>query len=42
PASTLMIGDRKHDLIGARSNGLDSCYGGDGDGASSVLSAALR
>ncbi|MDP1131107.1 HAD hydrolase-like protein, partial [Klebsiella pneumoniae] len=23
-STTLMIGDRKHDLIGARSNGLDS------------------
>ena len=27
PAHTLMIGDRKHDLIGARDNGLDAAVG---------------
>ncbi|WP_224794684.1 HAD hydrolase-like protein, partial [Pseudomonas fluorescens] len=30
PADTLMIGDRKHDLIGARSNGLDAASVGYG------------
>ncbi|PRA26925.1 HAD family hydrolase [Pseudomonas poae] len=39
PASTLMIGDRKHDLIGARSNGLDSAAVGYGFGSVEELNA---
>ena len=39
PASTLMIGDRKHDLIGARSNGLDAAAVGYGFGSHEELSA---
>ncbi len=39
PATTLMIGDRKHDLIGARSNGLDSAAVGYGFGSFEELSA---
>ncbi|MNE98663.1 5'-nucleotidase [compost metagenome] len=39
PANTLMIGDRKHDLIGARSNGLDAAAVGYGFGSFEELSA---
>ena len=39
PATTLMIGDRKHDLIGARSNGLDSAAVGYGFGSFEELDA---
>ncbi|MCK8667835.1 HAD family hydrolase [Pseudomonas azerbaijanoccidens] len=39
PANTLMIGDRKHDLIGARSNGLDAAAVGYGFGSRDELSA---
>lgn len=37
PANTLMIGDRKHDLIGARSNGLDCVAVGYGFGGREEL-----
>lgn len=37
PAQTLMIGDRKHDLIGARLNGLDSVAVGYGFGSHEEL-----
>ncbi|MNP11433.1 5'-nucleotidase [compost metagenome] len=37
PAQTLMIGDRKHDLIGARSNGLDCVAVGYGFGSRDEL-----
>ena len=37
PATTLMIGDRKHDLIGARSNGLDCVAVGYGFGGREEL-----
>ena len=33
PAQTLMIGDRKHDLIGARDNGMDAAAVGYGFGS---------
>ncbi|MCY1269554.1 5'-nucleotidase [compost metagenome] len=39
PASALMIGDRKHDLIGARRNGLDCAAVGYGFGSHAELSA---
>ena len=39
PATTLMIGDRKHDLIGAHSNGLDSAAVGYGFGSFEELNA---
>jgi phosphoglycolate phosphatase len=39
PAQTLMIGDRKHDLIGARRNGLDAAAVGYGFGSFEELSA---
>ena len=39
PANTLMIGDRKHDLIGARSNGLDAAAVGYGFGSFEELNA---
>lgn len=39
PAQTLMIGDRKHDLIGARHNGLDAAAVGYGFGSFEELSA---
>ncbi|WP_438279793.1 HAD family hydrolase [Pseudomonas alabamensis] len=39
PAQTLMIGDRKHDLIGARSNGLQSVAVGYGFGSRDELLA---
>jgi phosphoglycolate phosphatase len=39
PANTLMIGDRKHDLIGARSNGMDAAAVGYGFGSREELSA---
>ena len=39
PAQTLMIGDRKHDLIGARQNGLDAAAVGYGFGSFEELSA---
>ena len=39
PADTLMIGDRKHDLIGARSNGLDAAAVGYGFGSFEELNA---
>jgi phosphoglycolate phosphatase len=39
PAQTLMIGDRKHDLIGARSNGLDAVAVGYGFGSREELEA---
>ncbi|MNC70518.1 5'-nucleotidase [compost metagenome] len=39
PANTLMIGDRKHDLIGARRNGLDAAAVGYGFGSHEELSA---
>jgi len=38
-ASTLMIGDRKHDLIGARRNGLDAAAVGYGFGSVAELQA---
>ena len=38
-ASTLMIGDRKHDLIGARRNGLDAAAVGYGFGSLAELQA---
>ena len=38
-ASTLMIGDRKHDLIGARRNGLDAAAVGYGFGSFDELQA---
>lgn len=37
--STLMIGDRKHDLIGARRNGLDAAAVGYGFGSAEELQA---
>jgi phosphoglycolate phosphatase len=37
PAQTLMIGDRKHDLIGARANGLDCAAVGYGFGSREEL-----
>ncbi|UVJ44088.1 HAD family hydrolase [Pseudomonas sp. LS1212] len=39
PTQTLMIGDRKHDLIGARSNGLDCVAVGYGFGSHDELTA---
>ena len=39
PAQTLMIGDRKHDLIGASQNGLDSAAVGYGFGSAEELSS---
>ncbi|MNH26429.1 5'-nucleotidase [compost metagenome] len=39
PAQTLMIGDRKHDLIGARSNGLQAVAVGYGFGSEEELKA---
>ncbi|MGH8435315.1 MAG: HAD family hydrolase [Pseudomonas sp.] len=39
PTQTLMIGDRKHDLIGARSNGLDCVAVGYGFGSHEELQA---
>ncbi|MNT92818.1 5'-nucleotidase [compost metagenome] len=39
PAQTLMIGDRKHDLIGARSNGLEAAAVGYGFGSHEELTA---
>jgi len=39
PAQTLMIGDRKHDLIGARSNGLQAAAVGYGFGSDEELKA---
>lgn len=39
PAHTLMIGDRKHDLIGARSNGLEAVAVGYGFGSHEELTA---
>lgn len=39
PAQTLMIGDRKHDLIGARSNGLEAVAVGYGFGSHEELVA---
>ena len=39
PATTLMIGDRKHDLIGAKRNGLDAAAVGYGFGSREELSA---
>lgn len=39
PAQTLMIGDRKHDLIGARANGLDAVAVGYGFGSHAELMA---
>ena len=39
PAQTLMIGDRKHDLIGARDNGLDAAAVGYGFGSFEELNA---
>lgn len=39
PAHTLMIGDRKHDLIGARANGLDVVAVGYGFGSREELEA---
>lgn len=39
PTQTLMIGDRKHDLIGARSNGLDCVAVGYGFGSHEELTA---
>lgn len=38
PANCLMIGDRKHDLIGARSNGVDAAAVGYGFGSVEELS----
>ena len=40
--STLMIGDRKHDLIGARSNGLDAAAVGYGFGSRGRAEAPKR
>ena len=37
PGSALMIGDRKHDLIGARSNGLQAVAVGYGFGSREEL-----
>ena len=39
PAQPLMIGDRKHDLIGARSNGLEAVAVGYGFGSREELVA---
>lgn len=39
PADTLMIGDRKHDLIGARQNGIAAASVGYGFGSAEELSA---
>ena len=39
PAHTLMIGDRKHDLIGARDNGMDAAAVGYGFGSFEELSS---
>ena len=39
PAQTLMIGDRKHDLIGARDNGLDAAAVGYGFGSFEELNS---
>ena len=39
PAHTLMIGDRKHDLIGARDNGLDAAAVGYGFGSLEELNS---
>ncbi len=39
PAHTLMIGDRKHDLIGARDNGLDAAAVGYGFGSFEELNS---
>ena len=39
PAQTLMIGDRKHDLIGARDNGMDAAAVGYGFGSFEELSS---
>ena len=39
PAQTLMIGDRKHDLIGASQNGLDAAAVGYGFGSFEELSS---
>lgn len=39
PTQTLMIGDRKHDLIGARTNGLDCVAVGYGFGSRDELTA---
>lgn len=39
PSTTLMIGDRKHDLIGAKRNGLDAAAVGYGFGSVEELSA---
>lgn len=39
PSTTLMIGDRKHDLIGAKRNGLDAAAVGYGFGSLEELSA---
>ena len=39
PAHTLMIGDRKHDLIGARDNGMDAAAVGYGFGSHEELNA---
>jgi phosphoglycolate phosphatase len=39
PAQTLMIGDRKHDLIGAHSNGLESVAVGYGFGSEEEILA---
>ena len=39
PAHTLMIGDRKHDLIGARDNGMDAAAVGYGFGSFEELNA---
>ena len=39
PAQTLMIGDRKHDLIGARDNGMDAAAVGYGFGSFEELNS---
>ena len=39
PGQTLMIGDRKHDLIGARTNGLESVAVGYGFGSEEEIQA---
>ncbi|MEG0247375.1 MAG: HAD hydrolase-like protein, partial [Pseudomonas sp.] len=39
PAQPLMIGDRKHDLLGARSNGLQAVAAGYGFGSEEELKA---
>jgi len=39
PAHTLMIGDRKHDLIGARDNGMDAAAVGYGFGSFEELNS---